>query len=376
MSKNKSEENNSPVTKKEKTKKPIRTLLFILWILLVTIIMIVFMYLYPKFKNMNSLENTQSPTEEYSPLPTETPEPDPTHLPTAVPTPEITPEPVLEMRDNKDYGIINIAVFGMDNRYRKTILGGRSDVNIILTIDTKNNEIRLTSIMRDTLVYIPSKDDLNRVNTAIVYEDGPQGAINAIEQEFLIDIDHYILTSFRGMIEIIDALGGVEVTLSQNEVWNMNGLIQEMNGILRNRRDRNMVSRKGTQTLSGIQAVAYMRIRKSDGVFMRDSRQKEVLESAKNKLSNMTFAEIDNVLNTVTEWVKTDLEPLELISMTKTLYDMRNSPYMAQRVPYDGLYEAVRYKKMAVLQYEKEPTLWRMHDFIYNGIVPEEETDE
>ncbi len=373
MSKNTSEESTSSSPKQGKKKKTLKTLMFILWILLISIFVIVFMYIYPKLKKMSSPEVIIDTTEESSPIPTETPEPDPTHLPTAVPTPEITPEPVLEMKDNTDYDIINIAVFGMDNRYRKTILSGRSDVNIILTIDKKNNEIRLTSIMRDTLIYIPSKDDLNRVNSAIVYEDGPEGAIAAIEQEFLIDIDHYIVTSFRGMIEIIDAIGGVEVTLSQQEVWDMNGLIQEMNGILRRHEDTDMVYHKGTQTINGIQAVAYMRIRKSDGVFMRDARQKEVLQSAKTNLSGMSFSEIDNALTTVTDWVKTDMEPLELVEMTKTLYDMRNSPYKVQRVPYDGLYEAVRYKKMAVLQYEKEETLWRMHDFIYNGVESETE---
>ena len=359
---------------KKGKKSTLKTILFIIWFLLIALLAAVFMYIYPKLKNMNNMnsmdEGSPEPTMNPSEVLMETEEA-PTSLPTAVPTPEITPEPVLEMKNNEDYGITNIMLFGMDNRYKRTILGGRSDVNIILTIDTKNNEVRMTSIMRDTLIYIPSQKDYNRVNSAIVYEDGPEGAIAAIEDEFLIDIDHYIITSFRGMIEIIDSLGGVEVTLSQNEVWDMNGLIQEMNLLFGHSKNKNLVETRGTKTINGIQAVAYMRIRKTDGVFMRDSRQKEVLASAREKLKTMSLGDINTALETITDWVKTDLEPAEFVKLAMDLYGLRDGTYRAQRVPYDDLYESVRYNKMAVIQYDKEPTLWRMHNFIYEGIDPE-----
>lgn len=354
---------------KEKKRSTLKTILYIIWFLLIALLAAIIIYIYPILKNMNidSVEENPEPTLNPSDVLMETEEA-PSDLPTAQPTPEITPEPVLEMKNNEDYGITNIAVFGMDNRYRKTIIGGRSDVNIILTLDPENNEVRITSIMRDTLIYIPSLEDYNRVNSAIVYEDGPDGAVKAIEEEFLIDIDHYVITSFRGMIKIIDSIGGVDVSLNQEEIWDMNGLIQEMNLLFGNHSESYFVRHKGSQRLNGIQAVAYMRIRKSDGVFMRDSRQKEVLASARERVSNLSLGELDNVLKTVSDWVKTDLEPFDFIGLAMDLYGLRNGTYKSARVPYDGLYESVRYKKMAVIQYKKEPTLWKMHDFIYKGI--------
>ncbi len=352
-------------------KKPVRTILITVLIVLIALATALFIYVYPILKNMNMDSMEQNPEETISPAELEAEveiEEASSDLPTAKPMPKVTPEPVFEMKNNEDYGIINIMLFGMDNRYRKTILGGRSDVNIILTLDPQNNEVRMTSIMRDTLIYLPSQDDYNRVNAAIVYEGGPEGAIKTIEEEFLIDIDHYVITSFRGMIEIIDSIGGVEVTLSQNEVWEMNGLIQEMNKLFGNHSETYFVYRKGLQTLNGIQAVAYSRIRKTDGGFMRDSRQKEVLLAAKTKLVDITLVELDTALKTVSDWVKTDLEPAEFIALAMDLYGLRNSTIKTARIPYDELFESVRYKKMAVLQYEKEATLWKMHDFIYNGI--------
>lgn len=286
-------------------------------------------------------------------------------LPTET-TPTATVEPALP-RNNENYGLINIAVFGMDNRYRKTIMGGRSDVNIILTIDTKNNEIRLTSVIRDLLIYIPAKEDYNRINAAIVYEKSPEKAVEAIEQELDIEIDHYMITSFVGMTHILDAIGGVDVKLSWQEVWDMNGLIMEMNRLMRNSTKAYFVQAPGDRHLNGIQAVAYMRLRQSDGGFARDDKQKEVLASAKNNLSTMSLAEINDLVNTIASYVKTDMEPLEMLDIAAKLYALKDSPYKTTRIPYDNHYTMARYKGMAIIQYDKEYNIPRLHDFIYDG---------
>ena len=358
-----------PKRKKEKKKSPLKKILLVIWLILLALLAAVIIYVFPILKNMNIDTPLESPEETLSPSEAlmETEEA-PSDMPTAQPVPEVTPEPQLDMKNNEDYGITNIMVFGMDNRYKRTILGGRSDVNIIMTLDPDKNEVRMTSIMRDTLIYLPSQKDYNRINAAIVYEDGPEGAIAAIEQEFLVDIDHYVITSFRGMIEIIDAIGGVDVYLTREEVWDMNGLILEMNRLFGHRSDKHFVHDPGSRHLNGIQAVAYMRIRKTGGVFERDSRQKEVLASAKERLKTMSLGELNNALKTVSDWVKTDLEPTEFVALAMELYGLRDATYKSARVPYDDMYESVRYNKMAVLQYDREPNLWKMHDFIYMGL--------
>ncbi len=308
------------------------------------------------------LENTVTP-EPTEVLSTAMPTVDPATLV----TPEPTPEPPMT---NEDYGVINIAVFGMDNRYKHSLTGGRSDVNIILTLDTKNKEVRIASIMRDTLIYLPQKEEHNRINSAIVYEDGPEGAINAIESEFGIDIDHFAITSFKGMAKIIDAVGGATVHVSQMELWAMNGLIQEMNLQYGYSKNKGLMDLPGTQKLRGLQAVAYMRIRKDDGVFNRCSRQQEILGAVRDKLSDVTLDELDDMMKTVPKYLKTDMEPLELITMAKELYELRSGGYKTTRIPFDGHYESVRYNKMAVLQYDKDFTVKALHDFIYLGKEP------
>jgi LCP family protein required for cell wall assembly len=355
--------------------RSIKKFLFVVWGLLLVALLVLGGYLYTILKDLNydkeldnpdqsvidELENPEEPVDTNLPT-AEIPTPNPTDAPTVTPVPELT------MKNNKDYSIINIAVFGLDNRYKNSLTAGRSDVNMILTLDPNNNEVRLTTIMRDTLIYLPSKEDYNRINSAIVYEKGPEGAIAAIEKEFLIDIDHFIVSSFRGVSKIIDAIGGVDINLSQQEVWDMNGLIQEMNGLYGYSKNKDIIQTKGTHHLNGLQAVAYMRIRHSDGVFKRASRQQEVLGAVRDSLSDITIAELEEAMKTVTKYVKTDLEPLELVAMAKKLYDLRNGGYETSRVPYDDHYKAARYHSMAVLQYDKDYTLTELHKFIYGSI--------
>ena len=368
----KKDKNSKPKTKPErkhlKEGRPLRIVLFVILGILVAALIAVGIYFFNILNKASNLEAsdpndiTQIEQEDEN----ETADPS---IPTINPDTLVTPQPTVEPKTNEEYGIINIMVFGVDNRSRNSF-SGRSDVNILLTLDTKNNEVRMTSIMRDTLIYIPAKEDFNRINAAIVYENGPEGAVVAIEQEFGIDIDHFIVSSFHGVQQIIDALGGITMTVSMSEVWQMNGLIQEMNLLWGHRRDDYLMYRSGEQVINGIQTVAYARIRKDDGVFKRNERQLEVLAAAREKLSGITLGELDTLLNTVTEWVKTDMEPLELISVANELYKLRTAGYKTIRVPFDDHYETARYNGMAIIQYDKEYTIDKMHDFVYRGIEP------
>ncbi|MCK5128268.1 MAG: LCP family protein [Clostridiales bacterium] len=352
-----------------KKKSPVKVLLVTVLIILVAALVGIGIYMYSILNNASKLD-APSENDIIDIIKEDQSETSDPSLSTVDPATLTTPEPTFTPITNEDFGVINIMVFGMDNRYNKSF-SGRSDVNIILTLDTNNNEVRMTSIMRDTLIYLPSQDDYNRINAAIVYEKGPEGAVVAIEKEFNIDIDHFIISSFKGVKNIIDALGGVRVHVSHEEVWQMNGLIQEMNKIYGYSTHRSEVNSFGSIRLNGIQSVAYMRVRKEGGVFMRDERQKKVLAAARDELSTISLSELDDLMKTVSDWVKTDMDPLQLVSITNQLYKLREGTFRTTRAPFDDHYETARYNSMAIIQYDKEYTLSAMHDFIYRGIVSE-----
>lgn len=311
---------------------------------------------------------------------TDTPTPEPevsyTPLPTIDESLLRTPSPAQESQTNESLGIINIAVFGMDNRYKYQIEGGRSDVNIILTIDTKTNEVRLSSVIRDTLIYVEPLNDYNRINAAIVYAQGPEGAVECIEQEFGIEIDHYMLTSFVGMARIIDAVGGVDVYVPSKIVRYTNYAIQEMNPLMGYVTKANFIRSSGNIHLNGIQAVAFMRQRKHEGGFARDDNQKEVLADVRSQIQDLSIQDVNNLLTVVSENVKTDMEPMELIEMTMYLYACKDNEYKSLRIPLDGTYKLAWYSGMSIVQYEKDNNIPQLYDFIYNGIDPLAEDEE
>ncbi len=335
-------------------------------------------YVYSMLSRMHisTVEPLQETIEEYTDEPTIIPAVSYTPLPTIDEQLLQTPAPTAEPETNEDYGVINIAVFGMDNRYKYTIIGGRSDVIMILTIDKKNNSVRLTSFIRDTLIYIEPLSDYNRINAAIVYADGPDGAVECIEQEFGIDIDHYMVTNFVGMARIIDAIGGAEAYVSSAVAKDCNYCIEEMNPLMGYSAKANFITSYGNIHLSGIQAVAFMRQRKHDGGFARDDKQKEILMCLKDSLSSLSIDEINSLLTVVSENVKTDMQPLELLQMTMYLYACKDGEYSAIRMPLDGTYKLAWYKKMSIVQYDKEQNVPQLYDFIYNGIYPYDTQDE
>lgn len=350
------------------SKKTFQNILISLCVFLVALLVFCAIYAYTLLDNM---QLDASPTPMDTPTtPTYTPLITPIPLPTVDADNLITPEPSKEPQNNDDFGIINIAVFGMDNRYKHTIEGGRSDVNIILTIDKRKNEIRLTSIMRDTLIYVDARNDFNRINAALVYEDSPEAAVECIEKEFDIDIDHYMITSFVGMAKIIDAIGGVNINITKSQAKEANILVEKMNPLLKYKKGSHHISSSGNIRLSGIQAVAYMRLRKSEGGFARDTKQKEVLLAARESLSDISLEKANKLIISVSENVKTDMNPIKLLEITMYLYACRDGNYTTIRIPLDNTYNFKRYKGMAVIQYDKDTNLPQLHDFIYDGIAP------
>jgi len=201
---------------------------------------------------------TAEPTAEPTVVPTVEPTVEPTVVPTAEPTvvPEVSAAPALpedefvedellseeivalldaevmeylnggERKIETIDGVRNILLVGVDARPGET--RSRSDTMIIVTLDGTRNEIRMTSLMRDMYVAIPGKGN-NRLNAAWVY-GGPDLLLATIEQNFGLKIDEYVAVDLRVLIEVIDALGGLTLTVeTDKQLSAINGVIDAYN---------------------------------------------------------------------------------------------------------------------------------------------------
>ena len=276
--------------------------------------------------------------------------------------------------------VINIALFGLDNRDEDT--DGHSDAIIILSIDRVHNKIKMTSIARDTLVKVDgywSKNNLTKVTHAFSYgaskknESGAGMAVKTLNQNFGMNISRYMYVSFPGFAEIIDYLGGVTIDVQQRELKETNNNIRVLkrDTVL----DGDMLTKSGVQKLTGIQALAYSRIRKLDSDVNRGNRQKMVLEAAFNEVKNQPVSRFPKIIAACLNICHTNMSSGEILKLAT--WAVTSSPTIESfSLPDDsckawgGSHSSYGWVWIMDLNYATA----RLHDFIYETNVTENMT--
>ncbi|MGL4337871.1 MAG: LCP family protein [Turicibacter sp.] len=217
------------------------------------------------------------------------------------------------LNNKKGTDVINIALFGVDSReasYENT----RSDAMMILSFNKKSKEAFITSVVRDSYVYINSDYGYQKINHSYAY-GGPTLTIQTMNQNFDLDIDKYVTVNFNAVEHIIDEMGGVEVEIKDYEFAELNRVIAEMN-------DENigepaaLIKNTGLQNITGKQAVAYMRIRKvGNGDYERMERQRHVIMLTMEKALNYNKFKLIGLVDDFLPYIKTNLTSTEIISL-------------------------------------------------------------
>ena len=175
-------------------------------------------------------------------------------------------------------GITNILLVGTDGEYVEK--GNRSDGMMVVTIDSKNKDIRISSIARDTYVDIPGYST-EKLTHAYAYE-GIDLLKEVFKVNFDLDIDKYIAVNFSSFMEIIDEIGGVVVDVPESGLKSINSMIDACYNYYSDKDsvgEKEYLTHAGTQRLNGYQALAFSRIRYTDSAFHREARHREVAES-------------------------------------------------------------------------------------------------
>ena len=226
-------------------------------------------------------------------------------------------------------GYKNIALLGLDSREDNKI--GRSDANVILTIDKTHKKIKLTSIARDSYVEIEghSKDKLTH---AYAYGKS-QLAVKTLNQNFSLEITDYVTMNFFELAHIVDYIGGIELEIDETELPELNRIITTTDY---KDAPATAVEGVGLQTLTGAQAVSYARIRKIDSDLARGNRQKEVLSAIFAKAKKINPLKLPELAKLVLEECETSLSTNDIMSMG--LWAMVASPEFEQlSLPNDNV---------------------------------------
>ncbi|GAE28410.1 cell envelope-associated transcriptional attenuator LytR-CpsA-Psr [Halalkalibacter wakoensis JCM 9140] len=197
-----------------------------------------------------------------------------------------------------DPGKDNISVLFLGVDDRDGDLRGRTDAMLLATFNREESSIKILSIPRDSLVDIPGRANRDKINHAHAF-GGLDLAVSTVEGFLDVPVDYYVKLNFEAFVEIIDALGGVEVevpfTFSEQDSTGAHGAITLY---------------EGTHELSGEEALAFVRMRKNDprGDIGRGERQQEVIEAIIRKgASFSSITRYNQVLDSVDEHMTTNL---------------------------------------------------------------------
>lgn len=211
-----------------------------------------------------------------------------------------------------------IAVFGLDNRSNGNLDSGNSDVIIIVTIDNNTQEVKMCSVYRDT--YLDTGDGKFRKCNAAFAKGGPQAAITMLNRNLDLNITDYVTVDFNAVVECIDLVGGVELSITDDEAHYMTGYIKELNELTGNTSE--VPEMGGTYLLDGVQATAYARVRYTAGNdYKRAERQRTVIAKLVEKVQQSDLKTVNSLIDVMFDDIETSFSNQDLIALAAKAFD-------------------------------------------------------
>lgn len=255
----------------------------------------------------------------------------------------------------EDNRIINILLVGSDKRATWTQTG-RSDSAMIATLDLKHKKLKLTSLMRDMYLTIPGYGE-NRFNAAYSF-GGVSLMYETIASNFGIRLDGYAVVDFSAFKKVINTIGGVKITLTDEEYQYLTTAYKKGSVL---------DLQPGTNVMNGTQALAYTRIRQdAQGDFGRTERQRKVLQAIFTEAKSLSLSELIELAEELMPCISTDLTNDQIMSYMQSVLMLGTTEIDQMRIPIDNSYEQRRINNKAVLVPEMETNVNALQDFIYN----------
>lgn len=265
----------------------------------------------------------------------------------------------------KGDGVYNLLVIGVDARKGEIPDKTRSDTMILVTLDSKNKQIKMTSFLRDTFIQIPGYRE-DKINAAQP-KGGTQLLVDTIEYNFHVDIDSYVLISFDMFKQIIDKLGGVNVEVTEKEAKYINKDPSHLGIDIKVEAGENVL-------LNGEQALWYARIRKLDSDFQRTKRQRKVVSAVIDKAKTKSLSELMKIGEELIPMVQTSLKPNEIMKLARSAFSYIQYDIFQQSIPANGTWENGKRRGQDVLLIDLEKNRDIVQHFIFDKQVSEEET--
>ncbi|WP_294155385.1 LCP family protein [uncultured Clostridium sp.] len=261
-----------------------------------------------------------------------------------------------------DKYIKNLALLGIDSGEDNI---GRSDCILIATLDTEHDKIKLSSIIRDSYVTIPTRSSKDKINHAYAF-GGAELTLQTLNNTFDLDIKQFVSVNLSSFPKIIDAIGGLTLDINNDELKYINEYIHSLNEA--NGTSSPDITESGIQSVDGTQALAYSRIRyTSGGDFERSHRQRIVIEQLLNKLKELPVIKYPDALDILLPMVDTNLTSSEILSLCFDLSSLNNYQIIEERFPKDEDAQGKSINGIYYYVFDEDATREKLHDFIYEN---------
>ena len=307
----------------------------------------------------------------------------------------------LDLNANLPANVLNILLIGVDTRSKDPQeIVGLGDTQIIVSVNRDTGAIKMTSVLRDSLVPIPGYRNQAKINCSFQYgcnkikkgtvqekvHSGAALAMRTINKNFQLNVENYVAINFNGLASIIDALGGIEIELTKGEAWYINKYLKEHPPAYDNKAKGERVALKveaGTQLLDGVQAVMYARTRslKGENDFNRTDRQRHLLDLLLKKvLTDMDFSTLMDLIDIAVSYSDTNMNFQTLFELARSVLPSLSglqsadaeSLFEQMRVPMDHSYSYTKYNGSSVIKYNLKKHAQAIHEFVYGTFYPAE----
>lgn len=256
-------------------------------------------------------------------------------------------------------------VNGVDEESR-----GNADGIIIATINPHTRELIFTSFMRDTRVRVQDRG-YDKV-TNVFHTGGVELLMEVLDQNFGIAPDYYAMFTYLDVVDIVDAVGGVDIDLSMEEIYFMEPKIRGVSSETHTNYEDNAISvdEAGLLTLNGVQAAAYCRIRPADGGYDagRTERTRNVISQVLTKAFKLPAEEMLQFANVFFEKMRTNIPDDVFLTLAMNASDLRQYTLISDRIPIDGSYESGDTGSGYYVTPDYEVNKKHLQDSLYKGI--------
>lgn len=226
-------------------------------------------------------------------------------------------------------GMAHYLLVGVDGWGVSVEGGARSDAIILASLDYDNDSIALTSFARDMLVEPVHRQGMTKINMLVRAQVGEQALRDYIEQTFGVPISGYFIINFSGAVDLIDAIGGVDIELTEEETGYLRHYAGDYDGY---------VLHSGLCRLNGAQALAYMRCRHLDSDFVRQQRQRNVLEAVLEELDGVTPLRAIRLFGAIWGMYRCDMTIREQLVLAKNLTKLEGASTHMHAIPAEGTF--------------------------------------